>query len=132
MKVDGLWGEHLRWNPFAAGETSGGHNMQWTAVIRCRVSEDDGHTWGPVETVEEPVAIPIEILGLGGTDPVGMPFTFGTPVAEGRATAPRRCVLRCGGQESPAQTRVHARWVLVDVPCPTALGESRDAAWAGG
>jgi predicted neuraminidase len=33
-----------------AGEAEGGYNMQWTAMIRCRVSEDGGHTWGPVET----------------------------------------------------------------------------------
>jgi len=37
----------------AAGEASGGYNMQWTAMIRCRVSEDDGHTWGPVEAFSE-------------------------------------------------------------------------------
>ena len=34
----------------AAGEAEGGYNMQWTAVIRRRVSEDNGHTWGSVET----------------------------------------------------------------------------------
>jgi predicted neuraminidase len=34
----------------AAGEASGGYTMQWTAVIRCRASQDGGHTWGPVET----------------------------------------------------------------------------------
>lgn len=34
----------------AAGETKGSYIMQWTAVIRRRVSEDYGHTWGPVET----------------------------------------------------------------------------------
>jgi len=100
-------------------------------TVRASLTMD---TRTPAQAVEEPVSIPIEILGLGGTDPVGMPLTFGIPVAEGKATAPRRCVLRCGGQESPAQTRVHARWpdgsarwVLVDVPCPTALGESQRA-----
>jgi len=31
------------------GEAEGDYTMQWTAVIRRRVSEDNGHTWGPVE-----------------------------------------------------------------------------------
>jgi predicted neuraminidase len=34
----------------AAGEAQGGYGMQWTAMIRCRVSEDNGYTWGPVRT----------------------------------------------------------------------------------
>ncbi len=32
-----------------AGLAQGSYAMQWTAVIRRRVSEDFGHTWGPVE-----------------------------------------------------------------------------------
>jgi predicted neuraminidase len=34
----------------AAGEVEGLYPMQWTSEIRRRVSTDDGHTWGPVET----------------------------------------------------------------------------------
>lgn len=37
----------------ARGEAEGDYAMQWTAVIRRRISEDDGHTWGPVETLFE-------------------------------------------------------------------------------
>ena len=37
----------------AAGEAEGGYTMQWTAVIRCRISEDGGHTWGPVQIFSE-------------------------------------------------------------------------------
>jgi predicted neuraminidase len=37
----------------AAGEAQGGYTMQWTAVIHCRISEDDGHTWGQVQTFSE-------------------------------------------------------------------------------
>jgi predicted neuraminidase len=37
----------------AAGEAEGGYMMQWTAEIRCRVSKDGGHTWGPVEVFSE-------------------------------------------------------------------------------
>ena len=33
-----------------AGEARGPYNMQWTAIIRRRVSRDDGRTWSPVET----------------------------------------------------------------------------------
>jgi predicted neuraminidase len=33
----------------AAGEAEGDYAMQWTAVIRRRVSGDNGHIWGPVE-----------------------------------------------------------------------------------
>lgn len=33
----------------AAGEAEGDYTMQWTAVIRRRISEDLGHAWGPVE-----------------------------------------------------------------------------------
>ena len=36
-----------------AGEAEGGYTMQWTAVIRCRISEDGGHTWGPVQIFSE-------------------------------------------------------------------------------
>ena len=86
------------------------------------------------KTVDEPLAIPIELLRLGKTDPFGMPLTFGVPVAEGKLTAPPGCVLHCEGQQLPAQTRVHtrwpdgsARWVLVDVSCPPALGKRRHA-----
>ncbi len=35
------------------GEVQGIHWMQWTSVIRRRVSEDNGHTWGPMETLFE-------------------------------------------------------------------------------
>ena len=84
------------------------------------------------KTVDEPLAIPIELLRLGKTDPFGMPLTFGVPVAEGKLTVPLGCVLHCDGQQLPAQTRVHtrwpdgsARWVLVDVACPPVLGKSR-------
>lgn len=30
----------------AAGEAEGTFTMQWTSEIRCRISEDNGHTWG--------------------------------------------------------------------------------------
>jgi predicted neuraminidase len=33
----------------AAGEASGDFTMQYTSIIRRRISEDGGHTWGPVE-----------------------------------------------------------------------------------
>jgi predicted neuraminidase len=33
----------------AAGEAAGSYTMQWTAVIKRRISHDGGHTWGPVE-----------------------------------------------------------------------------------
>ena len=35
----------------ASGEAEGDYCMQWTALIRRRVSEDGGRTWGPVETL---------------------------------------------------------------------------------
>ena len=34
-----------------AGEAKGPYTMQWTAVIRRRISHDGGHTWGPVEAL---------------------------------------------------------------------------------
>ena len=34
-----------------AGEAEGPYTMQWTAVIRRRISHDGGHTWGPVEAL---------------------------------------------------------------------------------
>ena len=34
----------------AAGEVQGSDTMQWTAIIRRRISHDNGQTWGPVET----------------------------------------------------------------------------------
>jgi predicted neuraminidase len=34
----------------AAGEASGGFTMQYTSIIRRRISEDGGRTWGPIET----------------------------------------------------------------------------------
>ena len=34
----------------AAGEAEGTFAMQWTAIIRRRISTDNGWTWGPVET----------------------------------------------------------------------------------
>ena len=81
-----------------------------------------------IETVGAPVAIPLEILRLGKNDPVGLPLTFGAPIAEGQLTTPLGGVLHCQGQQFPAQTRVHARWpdgsarwVLVDVSCPPEL-----------
>lgn len=33
-----------------AREERGAFGMQWTAAVRCRTSEDNGHTWGPVQT----------------------------------------------------------------------------------
>ncbi len=35
----------------AASQAEGDYAMQWTAVIRRRVSEDNGHSWGPVEVL---------------------------------------------------------------------------------
>jgi predicted neuraminidase len=35
----------------AAGEAIGSYAMQWTAVIKRRISRDAGHTWGPVEVL---------------------------------------------------------------------------------
>lgn len=32
------------------GKVQGGFTAQWTAIIRRRVSEDNGQTWGPIET----------------------------------------------------------------------------------
>ena len=32
-----------------AGQAEGEYTMQWTAVVRRRISADNGHTWGPVE-----------------------------------------------------------------------------------
>lgn len=32
-------------------EVRGIHWMQWTSVIKRRISKDDGHSWGPVETL---------------------------------------------------------------------------------
>jgi predicted neuraminidase len=32
-----------------AGKGTGDYGMQWTAIIRRRLSDDNGHTWGPVE-----------------------------------------------------------------------------------
>jgi predicted neuraminidase len=34
-----------------AGEAEGPYTMQWTAVIRRRISHNGGRTWGPVETL---------------------------------------------------------------------------------
>ena len=36
---------------FSNGKLQGIHWMQWTSVIRRRISEDNGHTWGPMETL---------------------------------------------------------------------------------
>lgn len=36
---------------FSDGKLQGIHWNQWTSVIRRRVSEDNGHTWGPMETI---------------------------------------------------------------------------------
>lgn len=36
---------------FSDGKLQGIHWNQWTSVIRRRVSTDNGHTWGPVETL---------------------------------------------------------------------------------
>jgi predicted neuraminidase len=43
-----VWAEWQR--RVASGEAEGGFTMQWTAVVRRRLSADGGHTWGPVET----------------------------------------------------------------------------------
>lgn len=37
----------------AAGESEGTFTMQWTSEIRGRISEDNGHTWGPVTVFSE-------------------------------------------------------------------------------
>lgn len=53
----------------AAGEARGSFTMQWTAIIRRRISEDYGHTWGPVETfMGQPTSFcrqPIVIMSNG-------------------------------------------------------------------
>lgn len=33
----------------AAGEATGDYGMQWTSIVRRRVSDDYGHSWGPIE-----------------------------------------------------------------------------------
>ncbi|MBM3123090.1 MAG: hypothetical protein FJZ97_13040, partial [Chloroflexi bacterium] len=75
--------------------------------------------------------VPLELLRLGGRDLAGMPLTFGVPLAQGKLVYPPNCLLRCEGQELPAQARVHARWpdgsarwILADLPCPQALAAS--------
>ncbi|MEW5957853.1 MAG: sialidase family protein [Chloroflexota bacterium] len=45
-QAPGSWDEK-----FSKGEVQGIHWMQWTSVIRRRVSADNGHTWGPMETI---------------------------------------------------------------------------------
>lgn len=37
----------------AAGEAEGTYTMQWTSEIRRRISEDNGHTWGPITIFSE-------------------------------------------------------------------------------
>jgi predicted neuraminidase len=35
----------------ASGDAEGSYGMQWTSEIRCRISRDGGHTWGPTKTL---------------------------------------------------------------------------------
>jgi predicted neuraminidase len=53
----------------AAGEANGGFTMEWTAVIRRRLSTDGGYTWGPVKTfMDKPGSFcrnPIAVLSNG-------------------------------------------------------------------
>ena len=61
------WAEWQR--RVADGEAEGPFTMQWTAVIRRRLSTDGGHTWGPVETfMSKPGSFcrqPIVVLSSG-------------------------------------------------------------------
>lgn len=61
------WAEWQR--RVAEGEVEGGFTMQWTAVIRRRLSVDGGHTWEPVEVfMSEPGSFcrqPIVVLSNG-------------------------------------------------------------------
>lgn len=45
-QAPGNWDEK-----FSKGEVQGVHWMQWTSVIRRRISEDRGYSWTPVDTV---------------------------------------------------------------------------------
>jgi len=39
------------WNQrVQAGQVQGSYHMQWTAIVRRRISHDLGRTWGPIET----------------------------------------------------------------------------------
>ena len=39
------------WNARKArGEVHGGFTLQWTSIVRRRISADNGRTWGPIET----------------------------------------------------------------------------------
>jgi hypothetical protein len=90
----------------------------------------DGETKAPVAPA--PFAVPVEIMrsrrGARQGLVAGMPMTFGAPLAEGRIADAPSCALRCQAELLPAQTRIHARWpdgsarwLLVDVPCPSRL-----------
>ena len=61
------WAEWQR--RVAEGEAEGGFTMQWTAIIRRRLSTDGGQTWGPVETfMSEPGSFcrqPMVVLSNG-------------------------------------------------------------------
>jgi hypothetical protein len=75
--------------------------------------------------------IPIEICSPGEHLPVGLPLTFGVPIAQGRIYHHGAWSLESNGHQIPLQSRIHsqwhdgsARWVLLDALCPDAVVES--------
>jgi hypothetical protein len=97
-----------------AGETA-------TAELRCSP--------GRVAPRSQPVSAPVELFNLAGQDAMGLPMTFGLPVAQGLLFRPAACALRSGDSSAPAQARAlahwpdgSARWVLIDAPAPAGLG----------
>jgi len=43
-------GRRADWDKLvASGQATGSFNKQWTSIVRRRISEDNGHTWGPIE-----------------------------------------------------------------------------------
>lgn len=85
-------------------------------------------TGRPVGITEKRISVPVELINLGSGDPSSLPLTFGVPIPAGHLYGSRAGKLLYEDGEAAVQTRVHskwadgsARWILVDVPCPSGL-----------
>ena len=79
----------------AAGEASGDFTMQYTSIIRRRISEDSGETWGPVEVFSgEPGSFCRQPMLVMSNGEWLFPMYYSLP-AEGHADD--YCVVRISG-----------------------------------